>query len=194
MTTYEAYQIYLALKLHFTTENYDIKRMKGRVRTSLKSLEKKPKIQFQLQKFIKRYSQEEYINFLVANFIKDDKWGGMYNDDAHNIYLAWLKTHESLTYCYTQDLAQFSLQVEKITDLWECDTSHPLIIRNYFGKTCTLETLVILNKLYKFSDMVDEKLFLDPVWTTISSTIHKYSPFIKIDKEKFTMLTEKVFA
>ena len=191
MNTFEAYQLYLALKLHFTTENYDIRKTKGKVKASLHALEKKPKVQYQLQKFVKKYNKEEYINYLVANFINGDKWGGMYSDGS-KAYLDWQKTHDSLTYTYQQDIHELSLQVANVQDLWSCEHGHPLLLKAYYGKTCNLETLVILNKLYKFIHIVDEQLVLDPIWNTLSLLIYKYSPFVKIDKEKFTLITQGV--
>jgi hypothetical protein len=68
-----------------------------------------------------------------------------------------------------------------------------VILKAYCGKKCRLETLVILNKLYKFTVEMDEQLVLDPVWNSVSRTIHKYSPFIKVEKEKFSMITTQVF-
>lgn len=53
MTTFEAYKIYLALRLHFTTDSYDITKTKGRIKASEKSLQKNIKLQYHLQK-IKR--------------------------------------------------------------------------------------------------------------------------------------------
>jgi hypothetical protein len=194
MTLLESYRIYLALRLHFTKENYNICKTKGRVRASLDSLEKKPKIKYQLQKFCRKYPiEEDYINFLVANFIEGDKWGGMYNNDAHDIYVKWLKTHDSLSYTYSQDIQNLSFEVSDLNDLWNCAEGHPIILKRYLGKHINLETLVILNKLYKFTETLDEQLFLDPIWGSVSTIVFKYSPFIKIDKDKFSMMTQKVF-
>jgi len=196
MTTFEAYKIYLALRLHFTTDSYDITKTKGRIKASEKSLQKNIKLQYHLQKIKKKYSETEFINFLVANFISGDKWGGTYSFDAEEKYLQWQKIQDSLSYIYTQDLQHIadSSNINKLSELWDCKEGHPLLLKKYFGKTCHLETLVILNKLFKFIDVVDEQLVFDPVWNTVSKLIYKYSPFIKIDKEKYTHMTSKVFS
>lgn len=195
MTTFEAYRIYLALKLHFTTDGYDIRKTKGRVKAYESSLKKNVKLNFQLQKMKKKYNEEDFINFFVANFIQGDKWGGIYNEDAEEHFIQWQKINESLSYKYEQDLHELAnLGIEKISELWDCKDGHPILMKRYFGKTCNLETLVILNKLYRFVDIVDEQLIFDPIWGSVSKMIHKYSPFVKIDKEKFTNITGKVFS
>lgn len=132
----------------------------------------------------------------MANFISGDKWGGTYSSDAEEKYLQWQKIQDSLSYIYSQDLQNIadSSNINKLTELWDCKEGHPLLLKKYFGKTCHLETLVILNKLFKFIDVVDEQLVFDPVWNTVSKLIYKYSPFIKIDKEKYTHMTSKVFS
>lgn len=195
MTTFEAYRIYLALKLHFTTDSYDIRKTKGRVKAQQKTLEKNFKLMNELKKLKNKYNEQDFIDYLVANFISGDKYGGIYNPDSAEVYSSWLSIQESLSYKYEQDLHELANHgIENVKDLWDCKDGHPLLMKRYFGKTCNLETLVILNKLYRFVDEIDEQLIFDPVWSSVSKTIHKYSPFVKIDKEKFTTITGKVFS
>ena len=196
MTTFEAYKLYLALRLHFTSDNYDIRKTKGRIKASQKALEKNVELQFELNKVKKKYSQDDFINYFVANFITGDKWGGIYNTQAEDVYLSWKRINESLSYQYKQDLdilAQENIN-SLIEDLWDCHDGHPIILKRYLGKTVTLETLVILNKLFKFIEQVDEQLIFDPIWHTVSKLISKYSPFIKIDKDRYYTMTHQVFS
>lgn len=194
MTTFEAYKLYLALRLHFTTDNYDIRKTKGRVKASERSLAKNVKLQFYLQKLKSRYREQDFINYLVANFISGDKWGGVYSDSPDDKYLAWQRVQDSLPYLYKQDLENFANEgVVQVDQLWNCKNGHPLIMKKHFGQICLLETVVILNKLYKFNDVIDEQLIFDPVWNTFSKLIHKYSPFVRVDKEAFTNITKQVF-
>ena len=194
MTTFEAYKLYLALRLHFTSDNYDIRKTKGRIKASQKALDKNVKLQFALNKVKKKYGQDDFINYFVANFITGDKWGGIYNTEAENVYLSWKRINESLGYWYKQDLELLSQEnINNISELWNCNNDHPILLKKFLGKTVTLETLVILNKLFTFIQQVDEQLIFDPIWHTVSKLIYKYSPFIKIDKEKYHTMTVQVF-
>ena len=48
------------------------------------------------------------------------------------------------------------------------------------GEHIDLETVVILEKVFKFRIRFDKKLD-DPVWETVSMKRRKYAPFINID-------------
>jgi len=191
MNVSDAYKIYTSLRLHFTTDNYDIRsgiaprRPKAGVKASFKK-----KLEVLMKQY--NYNQDEFINYLVANFLNGNEWG-IFENTGPEIYTEWKRVQESLTYTYTQDIKNLVFQVTKLEDAWDCSQGHPVILKEYCGKRCRLETLVILNKLYRFTTEVDEQLVLDPVWNSISRTIHKYSPFIKVEKDKFSMITHKAF-
>jgi hypothetical protein len=192
MTTTEAYKIYTALRLHFTTDNFDIrngippKAPKQGIKTSFSK---------KLEQMMKQYNYdtEAFVGFLVSNFLTGHEWGAIFEPLGHEIYLEWKKIQERLTYTFTQDIDFLSLQVTKVDDLWNCGSGHPVILKSYCGKRSRLETLVILNKLYRFREQVDEKLKGDPVWESTSRLIYKYSPFVHINKEKFSMIVQKGF-
>jgi len=191
MNVSDAYKIYTSLRLHFTTDNYDIRsgiaprRPKAGVKASFKK-----KLEVLMKQY--NYNQDDFINYLVANFLNGNEWG-IFENTGPEIYTEWKRVQESLTYTYTQDIKNLVFQVTKLEDAWDCSQGHPVILKEYCGKRCRLETLVILNKLYRFTTEVDEQLVLDPVWNSISRTIHKYSPFIKVEKDKFSMITHKAF-
>ena len=56
---------------------------------------------------------------------------------------------------------------------------HPYL-KEYLGEHIDLETVVILEKVFKFRSRFDKKLD-DPVWETVSMKIRKYDPFININ-------------
>lgn len=191
MNVSDAYKIYTSLRLHFTTDNYDIRsgitprRPKAGVKASFKK-----KLEVLMKQY--NYNQDEFINYLVANFLNGNEWG-IFENTGPEIYLEWRRIQESLSYNYRQDMEYLASQVPEIHNAWDCTSGHPVILKAYCGKKCRLETLVILNKLYKFTTEIDEQLVLDPVWNSVSRLIHKYSPFIKVEKEKFSMITAKAF-
>lgn len=191
MNVSDAYKIYTSLRLHFTTDNYDIrsgiapKKPKAGVKTSFKK---------KLETLMKQYNYDEdvFVGYLVSNFLNGNEWG-IFENTGPEVYMEWKRVQESLTYTFTQDVQYLASQVNTLEDAWSCSNGHPVILKAYCGKKCRLETLVILNKLYKFTAEIDERLVFDPVWNSVSRTIHKYSPFIKVEKEKFSMITHKAF-
>ena len=191
MTIDDAYRIYTALRLHFTTDNFDIRsgiiprKPKAGVKTSFKK-----KLQVLMKQY--NYDEEEFINYLVANFLNGNEWG-IFETTGPEVYMEWKRVQESLTYNFSQDVAYLASQVQLVEDLFDASKGHPVILKAYCGKRCRLETLVILNKLYRFTIELDEQLVLDPVWSSISRSIYKYSPFIKVEKDKFSMITSRAF-
>ena len=71
MEGYEVYQTYLALKLHFTKENYNFFIFSGKTRASKQSFEKR-KDKYFFKKLGRKFEREELINFFVSHFIHDD--------------------------------------------------------------------------------------------------------------------------
>ena len=66
MEPFEVYRYYLALRLHFTTDQYDVIKQKGHVRASKQSFFKRKDLN-SINKVAKHYSDKEVANFLIAN-------------------------------------------------------------------------------------------------------------------------------
>jgi hypothetical protein len=81
MDEFSVYKMYIALKLHFTTDKYDVVKQRGKVKASRQAFAKRTDL-FSIRKISKTYSDEEVANFLVANFVSGDRWGGMFDIDA----------------------------------------------------------------------------------------------------------------
>ena len=63
----------------------------------------------------------------------------------------------------------------------------------YLGKHISMENLVILNKINNYTDRLDNVLKDDIIWPDVSRIVKKYTPFLKIDKEKYvSKLREKL--
>ncbi len=67
MTSYEAYTLYLAIKLHFTTPNYDYFKHNAKVNSSFNSFIKRND-RFFFHKLTTKYKQEELLDYFVCNF------------------------------------------------------------------------------------------------------------------------------
>lgn len=187
MDAFQAYRYYLALKLHFTTDSYDVVKHKGRIKASRDSFMKQ---EHMYKRIVKQYADDEVVNFLVSNFVSGDRWGGVFDAESNNTYLSWKKRMESLAYTFKSDmqrvLTELNLTTFDDTVIFDVQKNqHPYIIRAYMSKTISIESLVILNKLFGFCDKFDKDIEETLVWPDISRLIRKYSPFVKINKEKY---------
>ena len=98
---YKVYRYYLALRLHFTTDQYDVVKQSGRVKASKQAFYKRKDLPA-IRKVAETYSDHEVVNFLVANFVSGDRWGGVFDTDAKQRYTQWKKRLESITYTCLQ--------------------------------------------------------------------------------------------
>ena len=185
MTDYEAYTTYLALKLHFTS-NYDFFKYNGKVSASPESF-KKRKEKFQFVKLVKKLSDDQIVDYFVANIIRDNTWIGQFNQKN---WLEHKKVNEALEYNYVNDLEKLLTNLKDFDILFNCDKgNHPKLLKAYLGKKINLETMVILNKLLNFVDTFDKEIVETYIWPAVSLLIKKYDPFVKVNTRQFRMIT-----
>jgi hypothetical protein len=181
MTDFEAYKMYLALKAHFQTDQYNVIEMKGRIRASRKSYTSNKELIF--KKLVKKYNDAEVCNFMVSNFIAGNHWGGVFDEEAARRYTAWQRRTQSLKYIFENDLAVLTEEAEGADWFTAEDGRHPLILKAFLRNSITPETLVILNRLTNFTDAI--RLSNDPIWPDVKRLIIKYQPFLKFNREQF---------
>lgn len=191
MGPFKAYEMYMHIKLHFTSDSYDVRKYAMK-RMSMASFERGT-IKFKLYRLTQKYNNVQLREFFIANFLSGDKYGGMYGANADEVLLDWQKRIQGLTYHYTQDILHLQERGAQTPEMVWSGDGHPLIAKEYLGKRINLETLVILDKLYNFRPVVDKRLHDDFVWKAVSRTMYKYEPFLVVDKEKFQLATDKVF-
>lgn len=188
MEAFNVYKSYLALKLHFTTDKYDVIKQQGRVRATKQSFFKRNDL-INIRKIADTYSEKEVVDFLVANFVSGDRWGGVFDSEAKSNYISWKRRIESIKYLFEKEIdrLQFIMEKENLSydDLFAINNGHPIILKKYLKKDISIETLVILNSIDNFTIMLDDKLCEDILWPDVSRIIKKYTPFLKVDKEKY---------
>lgn len=175
----------MALKTHFNDLKYDIVEMKGRIKTSKEGFVGSGKA-FSFRRLVKLYNDHEVIEFMISNFIKGDRWGGVFDAEASKNYQEWKRRKESLSYIFKEELSEVVSEAREIGIKDICKTEdhhdHPYIVKSFMRGSISPETLVIVNKLTKFADNVSCN---DPFWNDVHKLIIKYSPFVKVDLTKF---------
>lgn len=196
MEPYEVYRYYLALRLHFTTDQYDVIQQRGKVRASKQAFFKRKDL-LAIRKVAESYSDEEIVNFLVANFVSGDRWGGVFDAESKERYLSWKKRLESISYTFEKELGKLNLYCEKnrleFASLFiSVNGQHPYLIKEYLRNSISIETLVILNKIMPFVNDLDVTLKQDLIWPDTSRLIKKYGPFLNVEKSKYNAIFRRV--
>ncbi len=189
---FESYQKYLALKNHFTNKKYNYFTYNGKVKANLQSFYKR-KDRFWFEKLSRNKTDEEILNFFVANFASCDDpqslWIGQIIKEGEDNYKNWMRKTQSLSYIFKEEISIFNSK--NFDEMFSIQgNKHPLIIKNYLQKKISLETLIILNNILEYTKEFDKKL-QDPVWEFVSMRIEKYTPFIHIDVNKFKQLLKE---
>ena len=193
VTPFETYQSYLSMKSHFTNRKYDFFRYGGKSRATMASFNKR-KDKYWFEKTSRKYSDEEIVNFLLANFVTTDNpnnlWIGEIINSGERTYAEWTKRQQSISYLFKEESNKL-LEESKLQELFECGKGHPLILKRFLGGDISLETFVIFDIIFSFSEKFDEKL-LDPVWETVSMKIRKYKPFLSINVSNFKKILREL--
>ncbi len=182
MTPFDAYKQYLALKNHFSKDNYDYHKYAGKSRASVESFNKR-KDKYWFEKLSRQKSDEEIKNFYIANFVEADDpnslWIGNVIRAGDIYYKEWVKRQQSLLYLFTQVTEEFFSEY-KLDEAFDCSKGHPPVLKKFLIGKISPETLVIYDKIFLIRNNFDKKL-LDPIWESVSLKIKKYTPFLNID-------------
>jgi len=193
VTPYETYQTYLSMKSHFTNPKYDFFKYGGKSRATVSSFNKR-KDKYWFEKTSRKYSDQEILDFLLSNFITANNpqnlWIGEIINSGERNYSEWMKRQQSLTYLFKEQLEGL-LSEKKLDEVFDCSKGHPPILKKYLGGDLSLETLIILEKIFSFVKKFDKSI-KDPVWETVSLKIKKYIPFININIVYYKKILRKI--
>ena len=193
VTPFETYQSYLSMKSHFTNRKYDFFRYGGKSRATMSSFNKR-KDKYWFEKTSRKYSDGEIVNFLLANFVTTDNpknlWIGEIINSGERTYADWIRRQQSISYIFKEESSKL-LEENELEELFQIGKGHPIILKKFLGSDISLETFVIFDIIFAFSEKFDEKL-LDPVWETVSLKIRKYKPFLNINVFNFKKILREI--
>jgi hypothetical protein len=145
------------------------------------------KDKFTYYKLSRKYKREELFGFYVSNFlISTNTWvGDLLDSEAESNYKAWLKTQQSISYIFEQDINHLFDLVEVPEEMLKVvDGQYPLLYNEYLKSKIKLETIVILNDILNFLPMWLKKISDDIVFPDFALKCEKYQPFLNYDKSK----------
>ena len=193
VTPFETYQTYLSMKSHFTNPKYDFIKYGGKSRATMSAFNKR-KDKYWFEKTSRKYSDEEVVNFLLANFVTTDNpqnlWIGEIINSGERNYAEWMKRQQSLTYLFKEQMNTL-LSENELENVFNCSKGHPVILKKYLAGEVSIENVVICEKIFSFREKFDRKLD-DPVWETVSLKIKKYLPFLNIDVFHYKKILRKI--
>lgn len=184
MDAFKAFKYFMAVKLHFTSEKYDVFESNGRVNYPIQAFEKRNDKKL-FEKLSRKFSNDkDLIQFLVANFAYGNK-NVVYSDCSDECYTTWIKRKESRTQVFANDVRTIidHLEFNKIDPsmLYSIETGMPELLNLYLGGRVTLETMVILQDFDDYLRTWEPMIML---WHDHFLLIKKVKRFVKYDSNR----------
>lgn len=195
MTDFEAYKLYIALRLHFTSD-YDYVKYNGKCNATVQSFRKR-KDMFFFKKLGRIYNKQQLEHFFIANFLADEKvWvREMLTPECEDVYKQWQKKSESLMYFFKTDcnlISQYCDTSGKFDSFFNVkDGQHPPMLKMALSNKVSLESFVILNSILRFVGRWDKQIVDTVVWPSYSLKCKKYRPFLDFNVDKAKAILRK---
>ena len=180
---FEAFKVYNAIRLHFTTE-YDFFKYNGKTRVTEKSWAARQD-RFFFKKIERSIGIENLVPFFVSNYIdRDTLWSkDLIGTRAKNHYKLFNKEEHYNT--FRGDLAYLISLYKNTDDLLNApQMSHPNLLKAYIIKSISPITMIILQSLVKYSNMWNATIVSDPQWSAVRSYLGKLNEFVIFDRQK----------
>ena len=195
ITGYEAFGMYQAIKLHFTTDSYDFMKYGGKSKISIDAFDNR-KDKYHFHKLSRRLtSQDELIMFLVANFIQNDTiWvGDLLTEESETIYRQRQRVIQSMSYIFENDCRKIFEGVSNPNEVLQSDDGdYPRLLKMTLQKDTEIETLCILNNILGFLPVWNRKITDTVRWPQYSRKVTKYAAFLPKDVVKYKLILKKV--
>jgi hypothetical protein len=199
MNSYEAYTLYLAIKLHFTSDSYDFYKHNAKVNSSFNTFLKRND-RFFFHKLTTKYNKEEMLEYFVCNFFHNSKtWiGNLVRADGETNYTKWKKYNQALTYNFRNDclLVRNIIDGDRISfdDMFRVPNGqHPRLLRLLLSEQIGVQTFIILDKILSFVKNWDKEITETIIWPEKSFKITKLKPFVNFNLTKCKFIMKEVF-
>ena len=199
MNSYEAYTLYLAIKLHFTSSNYDFYKHNAKVNATFNTFLKRND-RFFFHKLTTKYNKEEMLEYFICNFFHNSKtWiGNLVRADGETNYTKWKKYNQSFTYNFRNDclLLRNIIDADRISfdDIFRISNGqHPRLLRLLLSEQIGVQTFIILDKILSFCKNWDKEIAETIIWPEKSFKVAKLKPFVNFNLTKCKFIMKEVF-
>jgi hypothetical protein len=191
MTPFEAYKLFLAVKMHFTQPSYDYFKYNGKVNAQLDSFNRR-RDKFHFAKLAKH---KDPMGYLVSQYVDGNftGWiGDLFTEDSERVYTQYLARQQSITYNFQSDLGR--LEEGFVSRFKVKDGQHPEALVMLRRNTISIETFTILNNHLNFFQLWDTRIDDTVLWPSIRERCLKYRPFVHYDRKKIKEMIKEVIS
>lgn len=193
MTAFECFNIWNAIKLHFTSD-YDYIKYNGKTNTNLKIFEKRND-RFIFLRLAKKYTEIDLLFLFIFNFVENDfKWiGDFVTEEAEQTFKKHQKILESMSYIFENDCIRLFGEIENPNELLiSKGGNYPPLLTMYLQKVTEIETLCILNNILGFLKDWNRNISDTVQWPEIHRKIEKFTCFLPKDVVKYKLILKRI--
>jgi hypothetical protein len=195
MDGFKAYRYYLAIKLHFTTDKFNVFENRGNVRGTREAFNARNDRYIFEKLATKHEDDKEIIQFFVSNFAYGNDTAIYAGQEAEDNFLEWQKTKQSITKVFIDDLASMLMHVEtnklKHTAIFGfTENEYPVALKMFIGGKITIESLRILDDITNVIEDWKNHSSVKYIWDDELRRVTKLTGFVKYDKIKLGKIFE----
>ena len=194
MTGYEAYELFQALKRHFTQEKFDFFKYRGHINTSKEAFENR-KDKWHFYKLSRKFgTKQELTDFLIANFLDNENiWvNNLLVEEADIRYIEYKKVMQSLAYTFENDCISLFEDCKDPNSLLVTNGDYPILLTKALRKEIHIQTLVLLNNILGFVPMWSKTITDTIRWPNYHMKMLKIASFLPRDSVRYKLILKKV--
>ena len=195
MDGFKAYRYYLAIKLHFTTDKFNVFENRGNVKGTREAFNARND-RYIFEKLARKHDDDkDIIQFFVANFAYGNDNAIYAGAEADEVYTEWLRRKQSISKIFVDDLATLLtyIEINKLTHtaLFNfTDSEYPVALKLFVGGKIKIETLRIIDDLYPIIEKWKLNTSVRYIWDDYLRRIIKLTGFVKYDIIKIKKIFE----
>ena len=194
MDGFKAYRYYLAIKLHFTTDKFNVFENRGNVKGTRDAFNARNDRYIFEKLALKKPNDKDLIQYFTSNFAYGNESAIYAGQEAEENYTEWTRRKQSMTKIFVDDLATLLTFIEtnklKHTAIFQfTDSEYPVALKLFIGGKISIETLRIIDDFYPIIEKWRNNLSIRYIWDNELRRITKLTGFVKYDRIKI----EKIF-
>lgn len=195
MDGFKAYRYYLAIKLHFTTDKFNVFENRGNVKGTREAFNARNDRYIFEKLAMKRPNDKEIIQFFVSNFAYGNDTAIYAGQEAEDNFQEWQRRKQSVTKVFIDDLASMITHIEtnklKHSALFNfTENEYPVVLKMFLGRKIAIESLRIIDDLTGVLDKWKDNPTVKYIWDDELRRVIKLTGFVKYDKIKIGKIFE----
>lgn len=201
MNGFDAYKLFHAVTLHFTTDSYDFFKYKGKTKVTPNAWYNRND-RFHFETLGKKFKRDDLLGIFVSYYVHElnvrPGHGKALTDHSRTKFIQWQRDMQSMEKTFEDDM--YYLQnyaddnVSKFSKMFKVNGSpHPPFVELILGHNIKYETVVIFDHVTGIMEKMNNKIQEDIIWPDVYRFFCKYKPFLQVDKQKYKKILNKVF-